>query len=151
MDVFRGSSVSVDVSLFAVLLALSFTGKNRTLKMVVLLVLMGHVLMTTNGSPLSTLGAQGGDGDVPQDDASDDESPETDPEVSDPQNEPTNTVEASDVPRVQKTVSNSEFDRQFSIPPEYSRTDGILPRTSEAANSKLARSRTMFFDNILPS
>ena len=73
------------------------------------------------------------------------------PEVSDPQNEPTNTIEATDVPRVQKNVSNSEFDRQFSIPPEYSRTNGILPRTSEAANSKLARSRTTFYDNILSS
>ncbi len=169
MSIFKVSSVSIDVSLFAVLLALNFTGKNRTLKMAVLLVLMGHVLLTTNNVPLPTtpnddIEALGNMGeDAPRVDASDGAEvsshadgeeragPGADSAVSVPQNEPTNTIEAADLPRVQKNVSNSEFDRQFSIPPEYSRTDGILPRTSEAANSKLARSRTTFFDNILHS
>lgn len=146
MDIHSG--ITHDVILFAILLGLTVTGKYKNLRLVVLVTLLGHLLLTTGKGP-----------GKPDHESLGEESPESEdvsPPVeessnmqSGPQNEETNTIVPENVRTVMKTVSNSEFDRQFTIPTEYSKTDGILPNTSTAANSKLARSRTSFFDNIL--
>jgi len=145
------SSITHDVILFAVLLALTASGRYKNLKMVVLVTLLGHLLLTTGNKvprveESEALGAERLDVfDVTP--VVEDKTPGN--MAAGPQNEETNTIIPENIRKTSKNVSNSEFDRQFTIPTEYSKTDGILPSTSTSANSKLARSRTSFFDNIL--
>jgi len=144
------ASITHDVILFAILLALTASGKYKNLKMIVLVTLLGHLLLTTGKNTVHSEDPEAlGEGPLLVDDVAPMENePESNMDAG-RQNEETNTIIPENVRATSKTVSNSGFDRQFTIPTEYSKTDGILPSTSIAANSKLARSRTSFFDNIL--
>ena len=150
------STVVHDVILFAVLLALTASGKYKNAQMAVLVTLLGHLFLTTGSSTQndhqpeqSDQLEQLGESTLIETDKQEEETVADTKRETGPQSQPINTIASEDVKTVTKAVSNSEFDRQFSIPAEYSKIDAILPTTSNAANSKLARSRTSFFDNIL--
>jgi len=53
-------------------------------------------------------------------------------------------------PLFRKSVSDSGFERAFSVPKETSKTniDVLLPSSGSEANLKLADSRTSFFDQM---
>ena len=149
------STVVRDVILFAVLLALTASGKYKKAQLGVLITLLGHLFLTTgskhqNGKSERSENMEAlGESSLIDTEKTGVETENDIKRETGPQSQPTNTIASEEVKTVTKAVSNSEFDRQFSIPQEYSKIDAILPTTSESANSKLARYRTSFFDNIL--
>jgi len=154
------TGIAIDVALLAVLIPLHITnrgGDSKNLKVLelgIIIAIISHVLFTSDlnegiGGRFSSLGAEGDD---IEDDIEEEETIEVIEKNEDglgDQNEPANTIDPKNVQSFQKNVSDSEFTRQFNIPPETTRTSTIFPASSNEANSKLARSRSSFYDGIL--
>lgn len=140
------SSLPIDVSLLAILFALnatSFGRKNQNLKMAVLILLITHVMFTSNSPQkpveLVELGQE-----------NDEVEEEVDEVVElDIPNEIENVIEPAEIKTVRKNVSNSEFDRSFSIPTESATLVNPNPIVSDDLNVRMSGARTNFFSDIL--
>lgn len=146
------SSLPIDVSLLAILFAMQFTStgnKNQNLKMAVLVLLIAHVLFTSKGM----YGEQQKPMDLGQ--AINDEIDEIDEIIEetvvelDIPNESENVIEPAEIKTTRKSVSNSEFVRNFSVPTESAVLSNPNPVVSDDLNERMAGSRTNFFSDIL--
>lgn len=144
------SSLAIDVSLLAILLALHVTKKNKNMEMIVLAILLAHVVMTTN-PPLSYSNVN----------IVADEYLGVSPETQAVPEEPVPNVEPEDL-HVEKPIEkagnmykhippikDSEFRRQFTTPSGLAKIESVLPESSSDANQKIANSRSNFFADIL--
>lgn len=143
------SSLPIDVSLLAILFAMHFTStgnKNQNLKMAVLVLLIAHVLFTSKGM----YGEQQKPMDLGQaiNDEIDEIIEETVVELDIP-NESENVIEPAEIKTTRKSVSNSEFVRNFSVPTESAVLSNPNPVVSDDLNERMAGSRTNFFSDIL--
>ena len=147
------SSLPIDVSLLAILFAIHATStgnKNQNLKMAVLVLLIAHVLFTSKGmygeqqKPMA-LGHAIND---EIDEIIEEEQEETVVELDIP-NESDNVIEPAEIKTVRKSVSNSEFVRNFSVPTESAVLSNPNPVVSDDLNERMAGSRTNFFSDIL--
>jgi hypothetical protein len=155
MSIFEGelnSGLTIDVCLLAILIALHITKKDKDLEFLVLALLLVHVIVTTdstcssseNQNPVEreiTLGVADENAHYGRKHVQDTPKIHETPEIVDSPN-------LSDEEK-RKSVSNSTFERQFTIPKEYSKMSSILPNDSASANGKLAQARSNFFSNIL--
>ena len=147
------SSISIDISLLAILFALHFTAnpKTQNFKLLILVVLFAHVVFTTNGmykdkEEVLPLGMENTVDEDEEDDFEivnkhDDEIP----------NETENVIRGENVPIVRKNTSDGEFNRNFSTPSTSAVLFSPNPVVSDNVNSKLSNSRNKFFSDILGS
>ena len=140
------SGLTIDVFLLAVLLALHVTKTNRNTEMMILILLLVHVVMTTNeinktnetnetNEPLENYDNIERDNlNQNQIDAGKPIQPVKPLVGSNLKHPPLGYVK----PDLQ--VSSSEFQRQFSTPSDISKT----------SNEKIANARTHFFSDLFP-
>jgi len=142
------STISIDISLLAILFALQFTGnpKTQNFKLLILVVLFAHVVFTSNGlynEDLPVLGAENieniENSENIEEDNYEDETP----------NETENVITTEEIPIVRKNTSDGEFNRNFSTPSKSAVLFSPNPIVSNEVNENLARSRSNFFSDIL--
>ena len=117
---------AIDISLLAVLVALHATKKNKNLELVVLALLFSHLIMTTDffskvGDEMEEVGAVRAVSVIDKARAA---------------NASLGSADASPKPNPQ-SVSDGDFDRMNTT-------------QKPKSNADLARSRTSFYDNLLP-
>jgi len=157
------SSIYIDISLLAVLFALHFTRnpKSQNFKLGVLILLFAHVVVTSSKTQkqtnkLDSLGMENENSEsepkeVTQED-SEVESKESVPDFltdEEIENEPTNIITKKDVPTFRKSVSDSKFDRNFSVPSGSKILSSPNPVVSDDTNKRLADARTKFWSGLV--
>lgn len=130
------SMVSVDVVMLAVVIGLHVTKREQSLKLLLIILIVVHVMATTrrftpvtSADPIGDQAATAGQAATEQ----------------------TAVGAAREVSKTVSNASNSAYNRQFTSPPQMSATGEILPTTSAEANTKLVASRTRFFEDIIDS
>ena len=126
----ENTSLAIDISLLAVLVALHTTRKNKNLELVVLALLFSHLIMTTE---LFSQHVQ----------------EEVTDEVTDEMN-PVGAVRAVSVIDEARAINNNSPNK----PKPQSVSDGPFDRVNTTqktkTNADLAKSRTSFYENLLP-
>lgn len=151
----RPSSLAVDVSLLAVLIALHVTEKNKNFELVIMALLFSHLIMTTElffsklPSTETTFDVMDVDQDTPDlpdlvtgtPSGSRDNSNDN---IRDVVDVPSPTIDQSSVG---KGVSDGGFDRVTRVSP----TTRYSANNSSEANVSLAKARTSFFAELFPN
>ncbi len=134
------SGVAIDVILLAVLVALHMTKKDQNVKLLLTIVLVTHVVMTTDNFLMK------GGKEQP---VVDQPIKEVEVTIEKPLGESKSLTPELKVEKERKDISDGEFTRQFSSPDQLTRTLEILPTSGAAANSKLVDARTSFYSDII--
>jgi len=137
------SSIYIDISLLGILFALHFTHnpKTQNFKLGVLFLLFSHVIITSsncnnNDVELETLGT------------AEKEVPLKKEKIEIP-NEITNVITEENIPVTRKNVSDSKFDRNFSVPENSMVLSNPNPIVSDDTNQRLANARTNFWAGLV--
>lgn len=141
------SGVSVDVVLLAVVIALHVTKKDQNLKLLLVVLLVVHVIGTTQrfSSLHDATENRSRASSVDSTDSAEDDEPAASTEMA-PQGAVASSATGA---RARPGVSGAEYIRQFSAPPQMSTTHDVLPTSSNGANSKLVNARTNFYKDIV--
>lgn len=145
------SGVSVDVVMLAVIIALHVTNRDQNLKLILVVLLVVHVMATTR-SFTDTYYDNDASSDFDEDKSADMDFDSANHRVADTTADVVNSDTKSPVgmpSEGRNVVTNSSYNRQFTSPPQLSKTRDVLPTTSAGANGKLVASRTKFYKDII--